>query len=96
MVSGAGGAFPTFLRSRKCTSTVAVVMWKTEPNPPCGGVFSKDCGQPSRITRTVGGCPQSGSRVAPGDYSPGAPTDPDVRISRIRLVETEVRYVPYR
>ena len=25
-------------------------------------------------------------RVAPGDYSPGAPTDPDVRIARIWLV----------
>ena len=30
-------------------------------------------------------------RVAPGDCSPGAPTDPDVRISRIRLVESRVR-----
>jgi len=35
-------------------------------------------------------------RVAPGDHSPGAPTDPDVRNSRIRLVETWVRYVAYR
>ena len=32
-------------------------------------------------------------RVAPGDCSPGAPTDPDVRISRIRLLETRFRYV---
>jgi hypothetical protein len=31
--------------------------------------------------------------VAPGDYSPGAPTDPDVRISRIRFFEQRVRYV---
>src|SRR5262249_56350822 len=30
-------------------------------------------------------------RVAPGDRSPGAPTDPDVRISRIRLVESRFR-----
>jgi hypothetical protein len=32
-------------------------------------------------------------RVAPGDCSPGAPKDPDVRNSRIRLVETWVCYV---
>ena len=30
-------------------------------------------------------------RVAPGDRSPGAPTDPDVRISRIRLLGLRVR-----
>ncbi len=31
-------------------------------------------------------------RVAPGRLLPGAPTDPDVRDSRIRLFETRVRY----
>jgi len=31
-------------------------------------------------------------RVAPGGDPPGAPTDPDVRISRIRLVEARRRY----
>jgi len=35
-------------------------------------------------------------RVAPGSYLPGAPTDPDVPISGIRLVREQVRYVPYR
>jgi len=30
-------------------------------------------------------------RVAPGDRSPGAPTDPDMRISRIRLVTSWLR-----
>ena len=30
-------------------------------------------------------------RVAPGDYSPAAPTDPDVRDQRIRLVKSWVR-----
>jgi len=35
-------------------------------------------------------------RVAPGDCSPRAPTDPDVRVSRIRLLRAWVRYVPYR
>ena len=34
-------------------------------------------------------------RVAPGRYRPGAPTDPDVRVSRIRLVEARVRYVAH-
>jgi hypothetical protein len=29
--------------------------------------------------------------VAPGDCSPRAPTDPDVRISRIRFVRSRVR-----
>ncbi len=33
-------------------------------------------------------------RVAPGDCAPGAPTDPDVRNSRIRLLKLWVRYVP--
>jgi hypothetical protein len=32
-------------------------------------------------------------RVAPEDCSPGAPTDPDVRISRIRLLRPELRGV---
>jgi len=27
-------------------------------------------------------------RVAPGDCSPGAPTDPDVQISRIRFLKS--------
>ncbi|WP_437518163.1 hypothetical protein [Sorangium sp. So ce1099] len=31
-------------------------------------------------------------RVAPGRHLPGAPTDPDVQISRIRLFETRLRY----
>src|SRR6186713_3674891 len=31
-------------------------------------------------------------RVAPGDLSPGAPTDPDMQISRIRLVRSRIRY----
>ena len=31
-------------------------------------------------------------RVAPGDGSPRAPTDPDVRISRIRFVSSRIRY----
>ncbi len=35
-------------------------------------------------------------RVAPGDTSPGAPTDPDVRNCRIRLVGAWLRYVAYR
>ena len=30
--------------------------------------------------------------MAPGDCSPGAPTDPDVQNSRIRLFGTWVRY----
>jgi hypothetical protein len=30
-------------------------------------------------------------RVAPGDRSPGAPTDPDLRDSRIRLLSREIR-----
>jgi hypothetical protein len=29
--------------------------------------------------------------VAPGDFSPRAPTDPDVRISRIRFVKSRLR-----
>ena len=33
-------------------------------------------------------------RVAPGRCLPGAPTDPDVQISRIRLFETRLRYAP--
>ena len=36
------------------------------------------------------------SRVAPGDCSPGALTDPDVRISRIRLFGTQIRYAGER
>ena len=35
-------------------------------------------------------------RVAPGDCSPGAPTDPDVRNSRIRLIRARSRYVTFR
>jgi hypothetical protein len=35
-----------------------------------------------------------GGRVAPGRCLPGAPTDPDVQISRIRLFETRLRYAP--
>lgn len=35
-------------------------------------------------------------RVAPGRCFPGAPTDPDVRNSRIRLFGSRLRYVPYR
>jgi hypothetical protein len=31
-------------------------------------------------------------RVALGGFPPRAPTDPDVRISRIRLFETQFRY----
>ncbi|WP_437308141.1 hypothetical protein [Sorangium sp. So ce388] len=31
-------------------------------------------------------------RVAPGRRLPGAPTDPDVQVSRIRLFETRLRY----
>ena len=34
----------------------------------------------------------AGGRVAPGRRLPGAPTDPDVQISRIRLFETRLRY----
>ena len=34
----------------------------------------------------------AGGRVAPGRCLPGAPTDPDVRDSRIRLFETRVCY----
>jgi hypothetical protein len=30
-------------------------------------------------------------QVAPGDYSPGAPTDPGMRIFRIRLVKSRLR-----
>jgi hypothetical protein len=33
-----------------------------------------------------------GRRVAPGGLPPGAPTDPDVRNSRIRFVRSRVRY----
>ena len=33
--------------------------------------------------------------MAPGGYPPGAPADPDVRNSRIRLLETRFRYVRY-
>ena len=33
------------------------------------------------------------SRVAPGNHFPEAPTDPDVRISRIRLFSPRLRYV---
>jgi hypothetical protein len=33
-----------------------------------------------------------GGRVAPGRCLAGAPTDPDMRDSRIRLFETRVRY----
>ena len=32
-------------------------------------------------------------RVAPGGYPPEAPTDPDVRDSRIRLLGERIRYV---
>jgi hypothetical protein len=32
-------------------------------------------------------------RVAPRNHFPGAPTDPDVRISRIRFLGPRVRYV---
>ena len=36
------------------------------------------------------------NRVAPGGSPPRAPTDPDVQNSRIRLLETRIRYVtPY-
>jgi hypothetical protein len=35
-------------------------------------------------------------RVAPGGFPPGAPTDPDVRISRIRLLRAWIRYVACR
>jgi hypothetical protein len=35
---------------------------------------------------------REGGRVAPGRCLPGAPTDPDVQISRIRLFETRLRY----
>ena len=38
------------------------------------------------------GARSQNGRVAPGDCSPGAPTDPDVQISRIRLFETRLRY----
>jgi hypothetical protein len=31
-------------------------------------------------------------RVAPGGFPPGAPTDPDVRDSRIRLLASRLRY----
>jgi hypothetical protein len=31
-------------------------------------------------------------RVAPGNYSPGAPTEPDMQISSIRLFELRIRY----
>jgi len=34
----------------------------------------------------------TGGRVAPGRCLPGAPTDPDVQNSRIRLFETRFRY----
>jgi hypothetical protein len=37
---------------------------------------------------------QLSGRVAPGRCLPGAPTDPDVQISRIRLFETRLRYAP--
>jgi hypothetical protein len=30
-------------------------------------------------------------RVAPGDFSPRAPTDPDLQISRIRLFDLRIR-----
>jgi hypothetical protein len=43
-----------------------------------------------------GRAPKTRCRVAPGDRSPGAPTDPDVRDYRIRLVRARVRYVAYR
>jgi len=39
--------------------------------------------------------PESG-RVAPGDCSPGAPTDPDVRNYRIRLFEKRIHYASLR
>ena len=38
----------------------------------------------------------SNCRVAPGGCPPGAPTDPDVRNSRIRLLGARVRYVARR
>ena len=30
-------------------------------------------------------------RVAPGNYSPGAPTEPDMQVSSIRLFESRIR-----
>jgi hypothetical protein len=50
-----------------------------------------DDGQRSNITNQID---HDRTRVAPGDRSPGAPTDPDVRISRIRLFESRTRYAP--
>ena len=38
----------------------------------------------------------SAGRVAPGDHSPRAPTDPDVRISRIRLLKRLVSLLDRR
>jgi hypothetical protein len=35
--------------------------------------------------------PANRRRVGPGDYSPDPPTDPDVRISRIRFFDLEIR-----
>src|SRR5579864_6309414 len=39
------------------------------------------------------GARQNHGRVAPGNHSPEAPTDPDVRISRIRLFGSRLHYV---
>jgi hypothetical protein len=49
--------------------------------------------QPAQPARTDGGVgiTQKKYRVAPGRCLPGAPTDPDVRISRIRFVKSRFR-----
>ena len=45
-----------------------------------------------KLIEIAEGGAETGGRVAPGRLLPGAPTDPDVRDSRIRLFETRVRY----
>lgn len=44
------------------------------------------------LDRFVDELAEESGRVAPGRRLPGAPTDPDVQISRIRLFETRLRY----
>ena len=45
-----------------------------------------------KLIEIAEGGAETGGRVSPGRLLPGAPTDPDVRDSRIRLFETRVRY----
>lgn len=57
---------------------------------PQNGPLSADSS--SRLNARLGGWLLSG-RVAPGNCSPEAPTEPDVQIARIRLFGPRLRYV---